>query len=362
MKIAIVGPLPPPSGGMANQTGQLARLLEEHGLVVELVQTNVAYFPRWIGLVRGLRALFRLLPYAYRLWRTAGRVDLLHVMANSGWAWHLWAAPAVWIARARGRPIIINYRGGNAEAFLGRQRNWVLPTLTRATAVVVPSEFLRAVFRAHTVDAEIVPNIIDLTLFHPAESGGEGPHLVVTRNLEEIYDIPTAIRAFVRVRARHARAKLTIAGSGPCRRELERLCQELGLLSSVTFTGRLDNARVAELYRSADLLLNSSRVDNMPISLLEAMASGVPIVSTNVGGIPYLVEHDRTALLVPPADPEAMADAALRVLSHPGLAERLRGAGLQAAQRYTWERVRSQWMAVYSRSLNGRGLAARMPL
>ena len=354
VKIAIVGPLPPPSGGMANQTRQLARLLEESGFIVDIVQTNAPYSPAWIGRVWGLRALFRLPPYVYRLWRAAGQVDLFHVMANSGWAWHLWAAPAVWIAAARARPTIVNYRGGNADAFLSRQRRWVLPTLARASTLAVPSEFLHAVFRRHGVDAEIVPNIVDLALFYPVGRQSRGPHLVVTRNLEEIYDIPTAVRAFQRIRARHFEAKLTIAGSGPCRGALEGLCRDLGLSTSVTFTGRLDNAQVAELYRAADLLLNASRVDNMPVSLLEAMASGVPIVTTNVGGIPYLVEDGRTALLVPSADPVAMADAALRVLGNPELAERLRAAGLVAAQQYTWARVRSQLLAIYSRALTGR--------
>ena len=109
--IGLVGPLPPPSGGMANQTRQLARLLEESGLSVELVQVNVPYHPRWVEHLRGIRAAFRLVPYLANLWRAAGRVDLFHIMANSGWAWHLFAAPAIWIAHLRGIPAIVNYRG-----------------------------------------------------------------------------------------------------------------------------------------------------------------------------------------------------------------------------------------------------------
>jgi hypothetical protein len=83
LKIGLIGPLPPPSGGMANQTRQLARLLAEAGMAVEVVQVNAPYRPGWIERVRGLRAMFRLLPYLVHLWRCAGRVDLFHVMANS---------------------------------------------------------------------------------------------------------------------------------------------------------------------------------------------------------------------------------------------------------------------------------------
>jgi phenylacetate-CoA ligase len=215
----------------------------------------------------------------------------------------------------------------------------VRPTIAAASAVV-PSGFLKTVFAKYGIGAEVVPNIVDMGRFYPGGAMHVGPHLVVTRNLEALYDIPTAIRAFVHVRARHPKARLTIAGSGPCREALERLCAELGVSESVTFSGRLDNERVAELYRTADLLLNPSRVDNMPISLLEALASGVPIVSTDVGGVPYLVEDGKTALLVPAGDPDAMGNAALRVLGDaarkslrwPGLRPRVSTPGRASAR------------------------------
>src|SRR5207248_3897858 len=101
-------------------------------------------------------ALFRLVPYTFRLWRCAGRNDLLHVMANSGWAWHLFAAPAVWVGRARGVPVVVNYRGGLAEQFLERQSAWVVPTLRHASAVVVPSAFLDRIFRRFGIVPEVV--------------------------------------------------------------------------------------------------------------------------------------------------------------------------------------------------------------
>jgi glycosyltransferase involved in cell wall biosynthesis len=351
LKVGLIGPLPPPSGGMANQTRQLARLLAEAGVSVELVQVNAPYRPEWMGKVWGLRALFRLLPYLAHLWRCAGRVDLFHVMANSGWAWHLFAAPAVWLAALRGKPAIINYRGGEADSFFATQFHWVKPTLARATAIIVPSGFLEAVFAKRGVKTETVPNIIDLSRFRPAEARSAQCHLIVTRNLEDIYDIPTALRAFALILKDQPHARLTVAGSGPRLAGLEALCDELQIAEAVRFTGRLDNEHMADLYRDADLLLNPSLADNMPISLLEAMASGVPIVSTDVGGIPYLVEHGVSAMLVPPEQPEAMAASALRVLDDPALAARLRDAGLARARRYTWPLVSERLFAMYVKVL-----------
>jgi len=349
--VGLVGPLPPPSGGMANQTVQLERLLREACVAVELVQVNVPYRPRWVGRMRGVRAAFRIVPYLWRLWRCAGRVDVIHLMANSGWAWHLFAAPAIWIGRLRGVPVIVNYRGGEAESFLERQGAWVRPTLRCAFAVVVPSSFLESVFRRARIATEIVPNIIDLGRFYPADVPAARRHVIVTRNLEDIYDIPTALRAFAAIRGVYRDAAMTVAGSGPARAGLEELCLALGIVDAVQFSGRLDNERIAELYRTADLVLNPSTADNMPISLLEAMASGVPIVSTNVGGIPHLAASHGNMLLVPPKDPQAMATAALRVLGEPALAATLRRSGLECAAKYTWDQVRPRLFAIYARAL-----------
>src|SRR4029079_9202663 len=114
-RICLVGPLPPPEGGMANQTRQLGELLRGEGLAVEVVRTNEPYPSSWIAQTRGLRAVPRLARYVGVLWSAFGRCDVVHLMANSGWAWHLFAAPAIWLAWLRGRPVVVNYRGGEAE-------------------------------------------------------------------------------------------------------------------------------------------------------------------------------------------------------------------------------------------------------
>src|SRR5262249_12352638 len=111
LSIGLVGPLPPPSGGMANQTRQLARLLPESGFSVRVVQVNPPYWPTLVEHIPVVRAIFRLAPYVVNLWRTANEVDLFHLMASSGWAWHLFAVPAIWVAHLRGKPIVVNYRG-----------------------------------------------------------------------------------------------------------------------------------------------------------------------------------------------------------------------------------------------------------
>ena len=341
---------------MANQCDQLVRMLRSEGLQVELVRNNAPYWPRWVLHVPMLRALFRLVPYLVRLWGAARRAQVMHVLANSGWAWHLCAAPAVFIARLRRTPVIINYRGGNADQFFARAPRHVLKALARADLRVTPSAFLLRVFSKYGLDAEVIPNIIDLSRFSasPLRSFGEAPHIVVTRNLEPIYDIPTALAAFARVRKVFAGARMTVAGSGPELARLQALAAQLGLQGAVQFPGRIENADIPKLYAMADCLINPSTVDNMPISILEAFASGVPVVSTNAGGIPDMVDPGRTGLLVPVGDDAGLAHEVLRVLRDRSLAQSLSRAGQAEAERYGWAHVRDQWLDAYRRAVLGR--------
>lgn len=352
LRVGLIGPLPPPAGGMANQTRQLAELLRGAGADVTLVQTNAPYRPAWAGRVPVLRAAFRLLPYLWALWRAAGRSQLFHIMANSGWSWHLFAAPAIHLAAWRGVPVLVNYRGGEAGAFLERSAPRVKRSLRHAAVLAVPSGFLREVFGRHGVAADIVPNIVNLQRFQPAElARPRGAHVVVVRNLEPIYDNASALRMLALVRAQRPDARLTIAGTGPDEAALRELARELGQAEAVHFAGRLEPDAVAALYRSADVALNPSTVDNMPNSVLEALACGVPVVSTDVGGVPFIVQHGTTALLVPARDPSAMAGAVLRLLENPALADTLATAGRAEVERYTWPRVSEVLAQAYRKAM-----------
>ncbi len=350
LRIGLIGPWPPPSGGMANQTLQLHRLLTEEGLTVELVQTNQPYKPAWVAGIPIVRALFRLLIYLLRLWEVAGDSDVLHVMANSGWSWHLFAAPAVWIGRLRGVPTVINYRGGKAEKFLTKSLTTVKPTLNASAKVVVPSQFLKTVFQKFNIETIIVANIIDIVRFKCTEHTKENrsnPHILVARNLEKIYDNAMAINAFKLVLADYPNATMTIAGTGPEKQNLVELVEKLGIANKVTFTGRVDTKDMPALYQSASIMLNPSQVDNMPNSILEALASSVPVVSTNVGGIPYMVEHEKNVLLVDSKDSQAMAKAVSRLLEDEVLRTNLVSAGLQLVENFSWPVVRDQWLNTY---------------
>ncbi|HEW79038.1 MAG TPA: glycosyltransferase family 1 protein, partial [Phycisphaerales bacterium] len=233
---------------------------------------------------------------------------------------------------------------------------WLRPSLEKVTTVIVPSGFLAEIFKRRDIATRIVPNIVNLDLFTSAGHDRHirkktGPKLLVTRNLEPLYDIDTALRVLQQVRLTFPEATMTVCGSGPERDKLTTLAQTLGIASAVVFTGRVENEQIAELYQSADVMVNPSLADNMPNSVLESLASGVAVVSTDVGGVPFLVQHEKTALLVPPGDVDAMAKAVIRVLEDPELAARLTTSGLSEVKQYTWPSVREKLESAYTDAL-----------
>jgi len=353
LRIALVGPMAPPAGGMANQCAQLAALLRAEGASVQQLSLHGCRLPSWLARVRYLRAVLRLPIYLWRLWRAARTVDLFHIMGNSGWSWHLQAAPALWLASMAGKPALLNYRGGEAAAFFARSARLAGCSLRRASAIAVPSCFLAELFACYGLTAHIVPNIIDLQRFAPAarRTSPAAPVILVARHLQALYDNASAVRAFALVRASVPGAQLVLAGDGPERATLAQLAQQLGVADCVRFAGHVDNAAMPALYGACDIVLNPSLADNMPISVLEALASGVPVVSTDVGGIGALLQHGVTALLVPAGDAPAMAQALLSLLRQPQRAQALARNGLAHVAQFDWRQVAPLLLRHYRRML-----------
>lgn len=353
-KVTIVGPLAPPAGGMANQTKKLAEFLRSEKITVEVIRTNPDYKPSIIGKLPVIRALFRLVSYKLTLLRLLKNTDVIHIMANSGWSWHLFAAPAIVIGRIYKKPVIVNYRGGYASDFFSKSWFWVHLTLSKAQAIVVPSVFLKEVFGDYDKSSVVIPNVLDKELFFQDEQleVNDVPRLIVTRNLEAIYDVATTVKAFSLIVKAFPEATLSIAGTGPEKQALTELIISLKLNDNVNFTGRLEPKEMAGLYQQADVMLNASTVDNTPNSIIEALACGTPVVSTDAGGIPKLVTHQHDALLVNIADHQKMAEAALDILTKPALQKKLVNNGLSTIKKFYWPNVWLKLKACYDESLN----------
>jgi glycosyltransferase involved in cell wall biosynthesis len=227
--------------------------------------------------------------------------------------------------------------------------------LGRAAAIVTPSAYLAHIFKGYSELAgriRVISNILDIEAYPYRHRSSITPRLLWMRTFHEWYHPEMAIEVLVNLRRSHPSATLTMGGQekglGPA---VRALAERRGLADAVRFPGFLGPADKQREFAAHDIFLNTNRVDNMPVSVLEAAAFGLPVVATAVGGVPYLLRDGETGLLVPDGDAAAMSDAVRRLLDQPGLAGRLSANGRRLAESCAWEPVRAQWQILFAEVL-----------
>jgi L-malate glycosyltransferase len=351
IRVCLVGPSLDIVGG---QSVQLQRLLERLRDLPELDVSFLAVNPRLPGPLRALqrvkyvRTAATSVAYAWSLLRSLGRYDVIHCFSASYWSFVLAPLPAIAVARLYQKGVVLNYHSGQAEDHLTRWPSAV-KHMRLAHAIVVPSGYLVDIFARFRLPAEAIFNFVDVEAIPYRRREQLAPVFLSNRNFEAHYNVSCVLRAFARIQRDFPDARLIVAGDGPQRDMLRALASELGL-QNVTWRGLVPPNEMTSLYDAADVYLNAPSVDNMPLSIIEAYAAGLPIVSTDAGGIPYIATHERTALLVACDDDPSLAQEAIRLLRDPALAVRLADAGRrECLTKYVWPAVREEWARLYVR-------------
>jgi L-malate glycosyltransferase len=348
LSIAIVAPSLSILGGQAVQASRLVEAWNgDRDVKAWLVPVNPLP-PAWLRpltRIKYVRTLITQLIYWPLLVRQLRRADVVHTFSASYASFLLAPLPAVLIARALGRPVVMNYRSGEGPDHLRRSRlaRRILRTVDRN---VVPSPFLEEALASHEIDSQIIPNIIDRERFRFRLREPLRPKLVSTRNFEPLYNVACTLRAFARVQRRYPEATLTLVGGGSEERSLRRLVSRLEL-ENVTFAGRSAPEAIWRYYADADIYVQTPIIDNMPTSVLEAYSSGLPVVSTEAGGVPAMLTNGVDGLLAPLDDEAKIAGQIFRLLEDSGFARRVALAAHEATDAFTWDRVRERWLAVY---------------
>lgn len=362
LNIAIVAPSMGILGGQAVQASRLVRSWRDdrdiHAWLVPINPTPPGPLRAALK-VKYLRTVVTQLVYWPSLVRQLRKADVVHVFSASYFSFLLAPLPAVLIAKLFGKPVVMNYRSGEAPDHLKRSAV-ARAALRRVDRNAVPSRFLHDVFAGFGIRSEIIPNIVDVERFRFRRRERLRPRILSTRNFETLYNLPCTLRAFRLVQDRHPAAQLTLVGAGSQEAALRQLAEELRL-EHVTFAGRVPPEDIWRCYADADIYLQTPNIDNMPASVLEAFSSGCPVVATEAGGVPAILTHDIHGLLVPCNDHEAAAGAMLRLLDEPALARRLADAARDSCAHYQWSSVRAQWVDLYHRLVRPRAVAAPTP-
>jgi glycosyltransferase involved in cell wall biosynthesis len=357
LRVLIVAPSLDILGGQAVQAAQLfARLREEPSLEVSFLPIN----PRLPGPLRKLQAIkyVRTVVTSFLYWAlllTRVRAnDVIHIFSASYLSFVLAPTPAILIARLYGKKIVLNYRSGEAEDHLRRWPRTAIRTLRLADEIAVPSGYLVDVFAKFKLAARVIYNFVETDRFKFRKRIPLRPVFLSNRNLEPMYNVGCVLRAFGLIQDRYPEARLIIAGDGSERVRLQNLARQLDL-RNIEFVGRVAPGKMHEIGRDADIYLNGSEIDNMPGSIIEAFALGLPVVTTDAGGIPYIVSNERTGLMVRCGDYEGMAAAALRLLNDNALASRLSLTAREECKKCEWPAVKNEWLSLYHELGNRRG-------
>jgi glycosyltransferase involved in cell wall biosynthesis len=355
IRVLVVAAPPDWLGGQAVQAARLLDgLAREPGVEAELLPI-CPRLPGALHLLREIkyvRTVVYTIAYITLLLLRLPRFDVAHVFAASYFSFVIAPAPAVLIAKLYGKAVLLNYHSGEAEDHLRRWPRSTKLIFRLADRVVAPSRYLVGVFARFGIEAEAVSNTAPLERFAFRERRPLRPTLLTNRNLESHYNVADTLRAFALIEQRVPDARLIVAGDGGERERLRALAAKLGL-KRVEFFGAAPPDRMPELYDRADIFVNSSLVDNMPLSLIEAFACGLAVVSSNAGGIPHVVTDGETGLLFPRGDYEALAANVIRLLEDQNLAAELIARARDACRQYTWTATRGSWMNIYTDMAQG---------
>ncbi|MDX1435520.1 MAG: glycosyltransferase family 4 protein [Anaerolineales bacterium] len=335
--VCIAGPLLGANRGISPSQGEvLGGMLAGDGYPVRLTSTHAGRIPR-------------LADTLFSLWRWRAKVDLVVVMVFSGPSFYM-ADLSSAMARFMNKPTVFWLHGGSLPEFGRENPARVRRVLSRGKAIVSPSHFLKQSFSELGFPIEVIPNLLAIEEYPFRLRKTAQPRILWMRAFHELYNPRLALDVFSQLQQEYPQATLTMAGQDKGQLEAVRQMAEFrGLQKLVRFPGFLDTSGKRREFSSHDIFLNTSVVDNQPVSLIEAAAFGLPIVSTSAGGIPHLLKNGETALLAQQPSAGDLCASLHKILSNPGLARKLSAGGRRLAVRFAWHNVKPLWDDLFDR-------------
>ncbi len=334
--ILLVGNFLSKSTGVVNVGEGLAKKLAEAGYVVYTTS-------------QVKNRLLRFCDILYTTWRLRDQYRVAQVDVFSGPSF-IWAEAVCFLMRALEKPYILTLHGGNLPSFAKLHPGRVSRLLGSAAAVTVPSRYLLEQMKAYREGLILLPNPIELQNypFHLRET--LSPRLVWLRSFHSIYNPSLVPQVLARLAPKYPQVKIDMIGPDKgdgSLQEMLSLADQLGVRDRIIIHGAVPKEQVPEYLNRGDIFLNTTHFDNVPVSVIEAMACGLCIISTDVGGMPYLLQDEEDSLLIPPNDPNTMAASVDRLLEEPATAAKLSSAARKKVEAFDWAVVLPSWMQLF---------------
>ena len=355
IRVCVVAPFPPKKiGGISRVAEAYTNYSLKEGMSICMVDTNIEpLYPR--GILEKVRKFFtQPIIIFLQLLRMRKRYDVIHVYGSSSLWGAMPALVAILFSWVSSKKTVFSCHGGETEEFF-RRFSPIASFIFRKTGVVtVQSSYLQGVLKKYGITSEILPNIIEIEKFtFRRRECIKNRRFLWVRHMCPAYDPFTLIRGFKSVVKKYPDATLKMIGGGELENDVRKMIESEGLSKNIIVTGEIkDMETLIREYEDADAFINTSLYDNFPMVFLEAGASGLPVITTNVGGIPHILKDNENALFIPPGNPDALAEKIIQLIENPYLVERLSTGIRFFAEENSWEDVRKRLIRVYS--LEGR--------
>lgn len=334
-QLLLVSQMPSQSGGghSTTQAQLLAEYFRSDGYGVKSVSRKSGRAARMLDVVLSII-------------RNRNSIDIMLIEVYSGLSFVL-ADIGSWVGKMIGIPSVLVLHGGNLPDFASDHPRWVRRVLARARVVAAPSSFLAEAMGKDGQSVRVIPNVVS-EFPSAAPKRIDEPKLLWMRSFHPIYNPMMAVEMFSLLKQKFPKATMVMAGSD---KGLEKATRqyviEKGLADSISFPGFLDPEGKAKEFTEANIYINTNTIDNSPVSVIEAWAYGLPVISTDVGGIPHIVRDGENGLLVRSGDAEGMALKLERLIDDAELADSLTKNGLESARASSWDSVGPLWATVF---------------
>jgi len=269
------------------------------------------------------------------------------IFSGAAFVWGFFCALVVKLIH---KPLVLTLHGGNLPNFARKYVFWVKLLLRWGDVVVSPSNYLREQMAIYRRDIRLIPNGISIQNYPYRERQIITPNIIWLRAFHEIYNPSLGPKVVKKLQERGHYCHLTMVGPDKKDGSFEKAlstAKELGVDDLVHFIPGVSKEEVPSLLNKADIFLNTTNFDNTPVSVLEAMACGLCIVSTNVGGVTYMINDEEDSLLTQPDDSDAMAYAVERIITSPELANKLTKNARAKALQSDWSTILPLWDRIF---------------
>lgn len=285
--------------------------------------------------------ILRMSDMLYTIWSKRDQYQVAQVDVFSGQAF-IWAYLSGKLLNFINKPFILTLRGGKLPVFATKHPGAVSWLLSRASAVTAPSAYLAEKMKKFREDIIIIPNGIDLDHYLFLARSSPKPNLIWLRAFHEIYNPLMAVEVLGQLIHTYPDATLTMIGPDKGDNSLQRAqkrATELNIEHAIQFVGRVPKSDVARWLNTGDIFINTTNYDNTPISVMEAMACGLCVVSTNVGGIPNLIDDGISALLVNPGNSTEMTSKIIFIIKNSEAALEISINANNKMKFYDWKKI-----------------------